>query len=992
MTQLLSKRYENLLTALFLLAVVFACMNAKAETVWSTGGTYGDTTSITNGLTINSPDAVDITGKYTVSGVVDPGNDAAAIRLYGAGTVTVKSGGELSIVAAAGTKAGLVAYPGIRLNVESGATMNITTLTERVRFSRGGTKLNDKNTIVNWAGTGTWNLGGGNSFFFSLTTPDDNNSATFNITDGSLNIQNGKISMAFGSTTNWNITGGTLTVGEGDLALNFGGGEYNASATTVGNITVNGGTFNVRGSGNWQWGQRSGTNPSNLTLDLNIQSGIFSTSRSITQDTGITAYNETITLAGGTFEAVKPGTADVTLNVEAGINTNLTASSAFNVDEGVTLNYNSPITRTAGDLTKTGSGTLNLTAENTLTDASIQISGGTLAVTDPNQLGGASKITIGQNGTLGIKSSEGGEYPQTIESTGTLKITSAAANDFTTLTGTVTGTINKTGNGTLLVTDNNLTGVTKFTVTEGKIQFGNGGASSTCAYTSDARSFDLKSGGTLAFNYAIANDLNIYGALTSENGTIEVTGSGGGHLALRGAVSGSFIKTGSGNLAMGSDNGANLTKITIKQGVLRNYSASRLGNGATEIELNGGIFSAPETQSLSNPFTVTANSSISVHPNKTLTLTGSLTAANGKNIEKIGDGTLVLSNSSTSLEGTILNIKGGNLKITESMSLKGIGTNPNGPTLEIAPGKTVSLNNGIENYNGGVLHKTGAGTLTIAPSEGDTGAMPTVFYLDGGTLVLNRGATMTDAKTLYMADGTTFRFQGSKPTYSPIKVTGTATLDIPNDKTMDHSGTFTGGTLNKTSAGTLKLTGSATNTTNFNVQAGTLELATTGGAAAANDLTINDGATLNISGQNQNVTNLVTMNSGSVMNLNVTGADVFSSLTAGGLDLNDGAKIQISFNDSIDPASLGTLELLTADEFKVNGNLITSDDAMRALLENYVDFSSTWAQLNFTPYGETGYTVFVQGDYNSVPEPSTWLLALLGFVSLGVLKRRFPRH
>lgn len=991
MTQLLSKSYKNLLTALFLLAVVFACMNAKAETVWSTGGTYSDTASITNGLTINSPDAVNITGKYTVSGVVDPGNDAASIRLYGAGTVTVKSGGELSIVAAAGTKSGLVAYPGIRLNVESGATMNITTNTERVRFSRGGTKLNDKNTIVNWAGTGTWDLGGGNSFFFSLTTPDDNNSATFNITDGSLNIQNGKISMAFGSTTNWNITGGTLTVGEGDLALNFGGGEYNASATTVGNITVNGGTFNVRGSGNWQWGQRSGTNPSNLTLDLNIQSGTFSTSRSITQDTGITTYNETITLAGGTFEAVKPGENDVTLNVAAGIATKLTASSAFNVDEGVTLNYNSPITRTAGDLTKTGSGTLNLTAENTLTDASIQISGGTLSVSAPNQLGGASKITIGQNGTLGIKSSEGGEYPQTIESVGTLEITSAAANDFTTLTGTVTGTINKTGTGTLLVTDNNLTGVTKFTVTEGKIQFGNGGASSTCAYTSDARSFDLKSGGTLAFNYSIANDLNIYGNLTSENGTIEVTGSGGGLLALRGAVSGSFIKTGSGNLAMGSDNGANLTKITIKQGVLRNYSASRLGNGATEIELNGGIFSAPETQSLSNPFTVTANSSISVHPNKTLTLTGSLTAASGKNIEKIGDGTLVLSNSSTSLEGTILNIKSGKLKITENMSLKAIGANTTGATLEIATGKTVDLNEGISNYQTGKMHKTGEGTLIIAHGEG-TGALPLEFYLDEGTLVLNRGVTMTTAKSLYLADGTTFRFQGTNATASPINVTGTATLDIPNGKTMDHSGTFTDGTLNKTSDGTLKLTGSAANTTNFNVQAGTLELATTGGAAAANDLTLNDGSTLNISAQNQNVTSLVTMNSGSVMNLNVTGTDAFSSLTAGGLDLNDGAKIQISFNDSIDPASLGTLELLTADEFKVNGNLITSDDAMRALLENYVDFSSTWAQLNFTPYGETGYTIFVQGDFSSVPEPSTWFLALLGFAGLGILKRRFPRR
>ena len=170
MTQLISKSYKNLLAALVLLAAVFACMSAQAETVWSTGGTYGETTSITDGLTITSSDAVDITGKYTVSGVLNGGSDAASIRLYGGGTVTVKSGGELSIVAASGTKSGLVAYPGIRLNVESGATMNITTNGERIRFSRGDTKLNDKNTIVNWAGTGTWDLGGGETFFFSLTT------------------------------------------------------------------------------------------------------------------------------------------------------------------------------------------------------------------------------------------------------------------------------------------------------------------------------------------------------------------------------------------------------------------------------------------------------------------------------------------------------------------------------------------------------------------------------------------------------------------------------------------------------------------------------------------------------------------------------------------------------------------------------------------------------------------------------------------------------
>ena len=185
--------------------------------------------------------------------------------------------------------------------------------------------------------------------------------------------------------------------------------------------------------------------------------------------------------------------------------------------------------------------------------------------------------------------------------------------------------------------------------------------------------------------------------------------------------------------------------------------------------------------------------------------------------------------------------------------------------------------------------------------------------------------------------------------------------------------------------GTLKLTGSADNTANLTVQAGALELAAAG--TAANDLTLNSGTTLNISGPNQNVTGLVTLNSGSVMNLTVTGTSL-PSLTAGEMDLKDGSKVEIRFSDSANPFAIGTLELLTADQFKVNGTPVTSEDSMQSLLDNFVRLNADWAQLSFVPNGTTGYTVLLQTNFNALPEPSAWLLALLGFAGLGLLRRR----
>ena len=389
-------------------------------------------------------------------------------------------------------------------------------------------------------------------------------------------------------------------------------------------------------------------------------------------------------------------------------------------------------------------------------------------------------------------------------------------------TWTITSDYEKYYNGSPLGTNtkNNYTGTT--TITGGTIQLGNGGTVGhlgTSTNSANLTKIVIGAAGTLAINRS--GWLEFYNNIES-SGTIQILGD---TVALRGSVSGSFTKTGSGILAMGSDNGANLTKITVKEGTLDSYAASRLGDGATEIVLDGGTFRERTADvTLSNHFTISSASTIDIPEDLTTTISGNISNAAGQ---------------------------------------------------------------------------------------------------------------------------------------SPV--------------------------LTKIGTGTLILTGSADNTANFKVQAGTLELAATG--AAANDLTLGSGTTLNISASNQNVTGLVTLNSGSVMNLTVTGT-ALPTLTAGEMDLKDGSKIEIEFSDSANPFAIGTLELLTADQFKVNGTPVTSDASMQSLLDNFVKLNADWALLSFVPNGTTGSTVLLQTDFNAIPEPSAWLLALLGFAGLGILRRR----
>ena len=125
---------------------------------------------------------------------------------------------------------------------------------------------------------------------------------------------------------------------------------------------------------------------------------------------------------------------------------------------------------------------------------------------------------------------------------------------------------------------NNYTGDT--TITGGTIQLGDynpvtktGGATGQLGgddgnNSSKLTKIVISSAGTLAVARNSLTD--VFNNIVSNDGTISVVNPDwNNHVALRGAVSGHIIKTGAGALAIGSDNGSNLTKITIQEGALK---------------------------------------------------------------------------------------------------------------------------------------------------------------------------------------------------------------------------------------------------------------------------------------------------------------------------------------------------------------------------------------------------------------------------------------
>lgn len=455
-------------------------------------------------LLLGAVDAIPVSRNVTLANTADAvldlnGYSQTLGALNGGGS----SGGHISLrdatlSVASGSYAGLISGSGGLTKIGNGTLILLPGPAETGNSYTGGTRIEG----------GTLKIGRTNAL------PIGGNVTLENTAGAALDLQG--YPQTIGALNGGGANGGNILLGNGTLTVQSG--TYNGiiSGTgmlekdTTGNLvlgglnTYTGGTSILRGT--VRLGP-AGKLPEGGDLWLSTtQAALFDLngrSQSIGQLTGGGAFGGYIELGGGT----------------------LTVASG---------DFDGAITG-AGNLTKTGSGTLRLGGANTFSGTTT-VSGGTLQMKTANvlpntgevSLANAAGVTVDLNGyaqTIGALNG-GGPLGGTV-ALGGASLTVAAG----TFNGVVSGSgaLIKTGSGTLVLAGNNTyTGST--TIQQGTLQVGDGGTRGSIAT-------DVQNDGTLAFNRSdnVTFDRKING-----NGNIQKQGTGvlilTGELSYRGAT------------------------------------------------------------------------------------------------------------------------------------------------------------------------------------------------------------------------------------------------------------------------------------------------------------------------------------------------------------------------------------------------------------------------------------------------------------------------
>lgn len=306
------------------------------------------------------------------------------------------------------------------------------------------------------------------------------------------------------TATPWNIQQGTLQLGNGSTTGSFIGDvtdngtlAFNRSDTlTFGNVISGSGTVSQVGSG-------------------------------ITTLTGANTYTGGTAIAAGTLRvgsdanmgdasgglSFTGGTLNTTANMASARAVALNGTGGFLTDAGTTLSLSGVVSGN-GSLLKTGDGTLVLTGTNTYAGGT-QLNGGELRIASDANLGAAA-------GGIGMS---GSTLHTTADVTSARAVLLSGAGSFltdagttTTLNGPITGAggLTKAGDGTLVLAAGNTYGGGT-TISGGKLQLGNGGASGSLAG-------DVADNGTLVFNRS--DNVTFAGAIAGTGAVVQAgTGS-----------------------------------------------------------------------------------------------------------------------------------------------------------------------------------------------------------------------------------------------------------------------------------------------------------------------------------------------------------------------------------------------------------------------------------------------------------------------------------
>jgi fibronectin-binding autotransporter adhesin len=559
----------------------------------------------------------------------------------------------------------------------------------------------------------------------------------------------------------------------------------------------------------------------------------------------------------------------------ASLQGDITNNAAVVFDQTTSGTYAGVMSGT-GNLTKTGAGTLILTANNTYTGGTI-ITGGILQLGD----GGTSGMIAGDvinNGVLAFNRSDNVVFAGNISGSGSISYMGR-------------GTVTLTGSSTY-------TGGTA--ISGGTVQAGSDSAFGAAGTTLTVV------GGTIqaTASFTIARPIT----LTTPGGTFDTNGN---TLTLQGAISGTggLTKTGAGTLILTGTNsytGGTTVTAGILQGTTSSLQRNIVNNAAVVFDQStdgsyGSVLSGTGSLTKAGSGNVTLTGTNTYTGGTTVsggTLTGSTTNLQG-NI--LNNATVVFDQDTNGSYAGVLSGAGGlaktgfgNVTLTGANTYTG-GTMVSGGTLtgnttslqgNIANNAAVVFNQGTDGTYAGImagtggLTKSGAGNLTLTGANSYSGGTT----VSGGTLtgttsslqgnVLNNAAVvftgaggsyagnMTGTGSLNVsttgllilsgtnayAGGTTINsgtLQGNAASLQG-NIVNNAALVFDQATTGTYAGAITGtGSLTKTGAGLLSLTGNSVVGGGTTVSAGVLAV----NGSLTSNVTVANGGALGGSGQ-----------------------------------------------------------------------------------------------------------------------------------------------
>jgi fibronectin-binding autotransporter adhesin len=396
------------------------------------------------------------------------------------------------------------------------------------------------------------------------------------------------------------------------------------------------------------------------------------------------------------------------------------------------------------------------------------------------------------------------------------------------------------------------------------------GVSGTINIAADSRDLTINtsyySTSGLIWNVGSGRTLTLNGALQDWNGTASLTKQGSGTAVLAGGntyagqtdiQAGTLLATSNTALGVGGHNGGTMTFIqdgatlALQGGISLDEHFHVWGSGVgglgavRSISGNNALTNAPSGQA---GYALRSNTTVGVDAG-TLTMSGFYQEAGTWGLIKIGAGTLSLTAPNTFTGGTTINAGVVNIAAQSSMQNSPVVVN-SGAVLQTS----VDWGTGWDNGAGmGAITVNAGGTLRTSAVAN---AIRNGLNLNGGTVEATGGtnfnwgqyvleSTMTVGGSSTSTITADFRFRDTSTVN--VGVTGDPSgVDLLMSGKVGHANNVAWGYMNKTGAGTLKITGQ-NEIGGINLSAGKLILEDAGADWAVNSTGLNNNAQVEVS-------------------------------------------------------------------------------------------------------------------------------------------------